>query len=90
MHIFVYFCLGSHRVKGGDVSKMNEATQYSKSTAYFLKNIFDTENPILINFPVWGQVSPVGMETPEVSKVKLIHCVLFYCKNMLYLLRTMG
>ncbi|KAL3971951.1 peroxiredoxin 1 [Sarotherodon galilaeus] len=55
------------RVKGGDVSKMNEATQYSKFMAHFLKNIFDTENPILINFPVWGQVSPVGTETPEVS-----------------------
>lgn len=86
----MYFCLGSHRVKGGDVSKMNEATQYSKSMAHFLKNIFDTENPILINFPVWGQVSLVGTETPEVSKVKFFSCVLFYCKNMLYLLRTTG
>ncbi|XP_030603266.1 cilia- and flagella-associated protein 43 isoform X2 [Archocentrus centrarchus] len=57
------------RVKGGDVSKMNEATQYSKSVAHFLKNIFDTENPVLINFPVRGRLSPAGTEYPGESKV---------------------
>ncbi|XP_034407920.1 cilia- and flagella-associated protein 43 [Cyclopterus lumpus] len=55
------------RMKGVNAGKVNEATQYSQSMNDFLKNIFNTENPVLIDLPEWGQGSPAGSEKSEVS-----------------------
>ncbi|XP_056291308.1 cilia- and flagella-associated protein 43 isoform X1 [Pseudoliparis swirei] len=55
------------RIKGANAGKVNEATKYSQSMKDFLKNIFYTENPVLIDSPEWGQGSPAGSEKSEVS-----------------------
>lgn len=39
--------------------------------AQSLKTSFISENPILINFPVWDQETPVTDEQTEETKVKL-------------------
>lgn len=59
--------MAPYRIKGVDV--VNAATQYSQSMDHFLKNIFNTENPVLIDLPEWGQGSPAGAEEPEESEV---------------------
>ncbi|XP_029304967.1 cilia- and flagella-associated protein 43 isoform X2 [Cottoperca gobio] len=55
------------RIKGEDDGEVNEATQYSQSMDLFLKNTLNTENPILIDLPEWGQGSHAATEQPEVS-----------------------
>ncbi|XP_059215696.1 cilia- and flagella-associated protein 43 isoform X2 [Centropristis striata] len=60
------------RIKGVDANKMNEATQYSQSMDRFLKDIFNTENPVLIDLPEWDQESPAAMLQPEQSEVSVI------------------
>ncbi|XP_045926905.1 cilia- and flagella-associated protein 43 isoform X2 [Micropterus dolomieu] len=57
------------RIKGVGAGKVNKATQYSQSMDHFLKNIFNTENPILIDWPEWVHGSPAGTEKPEESQV---------------------
>ncbi|XP_029962541.1 cilia- and flagella-associated protein 43 [Salarias fasciatus] len=42
------------RAQGVDADKVGEATQYSRRMAENLKDIFNTENPVLAGFPVWG------------------------------------
>ncbi|XP_041802985.1 cilia- and flagella-associated protein 43 [Chelmon rostratus] len=59
------------RIKGVDAGKVNEATQYSQSMDHSLKIIFNTENPILVDLPEWGQGSPAGAENPEESEVSV-------------------
>ncbi|XP_068577145.1 cilia- and flagella-associated protein 43 [Cebidichthys violaceus] len=54
------------RIKGTDAGKVNEATKHSQSMNHFLKTIFNTENPILIDLPEWGQ-GTVKPEEIEVS-----------------------
>ncbi len=68
---FVCF-MASYRIKGVDAGKVNAATQYSQSMDDFLKNIFNTENPVLTDLPEWGQRSPAGTEKPEESEVNYI------------------
>ncbi|XP_070772213.1 cilia- and flagella-associated protein 43 [Enoplosus armatus] len=55
------------RIKGVDAGKVNEAALYSQSVDHFLKNIFNTENPVLNDFPEWCQGSPAGTGKPEES-----------------------
>ncbi|XP_008285025.1 WD repeat-containing protein 96 [Stegastes partitus] len=57
------------RIKDVDAGKTSEATQYSHSTAHFLKDIFNAENPILIGFPLWGQGTPAGSEKTDEREV---------------------
>ncbi|XP_034008505.1 cilia- and flagella-associated protein 43 isoform X1 [Trematomus bernacchii] len=57
------------RFKGVDADKVNRAAQYSQSLDNFLKNIFRTENRILINMPEWGQGFRTGAEKTEESEV---------------------
>ncbi|KAM6922521.1 cilia- and flagella-associated protein 43 [Lycodopsis pacificus] len=52
------------RIKGTDAGKVNEAQKYSQSMNSFLKTIFNTENPFLIDLPEWGQ----GTVEPEESE----------------------
>ncbi|XP_031694958.1 cilia- and flagella-associated protein 43 [Anarrhichthys ocellatus] len=52
------------RIKGTDAGKVNEAQKYSRSMNHFLKTIFNTENPVLIDLPEWGQ----GTVEPEESE----------------------
>ncbi|XP_076599514.1 cilia- and flagella-associated protein 43 [Chaetodon auriga] len=59
------------RIKGGDAGKVNEATQYSQTMDHSLKIIFNTENPILTDWPEWGQGSPCGTEKSEESQVSV-------------------
>ncbi|XP_039994475.1 cilia- and flagella-associated protein 43 [Xiphias gladius] len=56
------------RIKGVDV-EVNKATQNSQPIAHFLKNIFNTENPVVIDLPEWSQGSRAGTEKPEESEV---------------------
>lgn len=65
----MYILCVLHRIKGVDAGKVNEATQYSQSMDHSLKIIFNTENPILVDLPEWGQGSPAGAENPEESEV---------------------
>lgn len=58
-----------YRIKGVGAGKVNKATLYSQSMDHFLKNIFNTENPILIDWPEWVHGSPAGTEKPEESQV---------------------
>lgn len=67
--------MASHRIKGVDAGKMNEATQHSQSMDHFWKNIFNTENPVLIDWPDWGQASPAGIEESEVNVTLLCSAV---------------
>ncbi|XP_026164307.1 cilia- and flagella-associated protein 43 isoform X12 [Mastacembelus armatus] len=50
------------RIKCKDRGKDDKATWYSQFMANSLKNIFNTENPVLIGFPDWGQEPPAGTE----------------------------
>ncbi|KAM9345139.1 cilia- and flagella-associated protein 43 [Symphorus nematophorus] len=59
------------RFKGVDAGKVNEATQYKQSMDQLLNNIFNTENPILFEWPEWGQESPAGTEKPEESEASV-------------------
>lgn len=79
-NIFIYplsncaslvFSMTPYRIKGANAGKVNEATKYSQSMKDFLKNIFYTENPVLIDSPEWGQGSPAGSERSEVSDILL-------------------
>ncbi|XP_040905777.1 cilia- and flagella-associated protein 43 [Toxotes jaculatrix] len=56
------------RIKGVD-AEVNKATQHSQTMADFLKNIFSTENPVLIDLTEWRQGSQAGTETPEESEL---------------------
>ncbi|KAF3841998.1 hypothetical protein F7725_023949, partial [Dissostichus mawsoni] len=58
------------RFKGVDADKVNRAAQYSQSLDNFLKNIFRTENRILINMPELGQGFRTGTEKTEESEVR--------------------
>ncbi|XP_037639094.1 cilia- and flagella-associated protein 43 isoform X1 [Sebastes umbrosus] len=55
------------RIKG--FGKVKKATQYSQSMDGFLKNIFNTENPLLIDLPDWGQWSSADTEKIKESEV---------------------
>ncbi|XP_073337399.1 cilia- and flagella-associated protein 43 [Pagrus major] len=59
------------RIKGVDAGKVNKATQYSQSMDHLLKNIFSTENPVLVDWPEWGQGSPAATEKSEESEVSV-------------------
>ena len=52
-----------------DADKVNRAAQYSQSLDNFLKNIFRTENCILVAMPEWGQGFRTGAEKTEESEV---------------------
>lgn len=67
--------MASHRIKGVDAGKMNEATQYSQSMDHFWKTIFNTENPVLTDWPDWGQASPACIEESEVNITLLCSAV---------------
>ncbi|XP_023282389.1 cilia- and flagella-associated protein 43 [Seriola lalandi dorsalis] len=56
------------RIKGVD-AEVNKATQHSESTARFLRNIFNTENTVLINMPEWSQGSCADTEKPKENEV---------------------
>ncbi|XP_062257078.1 cilia- and flagella-associated protein 43 isoform X2 [Platichthys flesus] len=56
------------RIKGGEAG-VKKAAQNSQATAHFLKNIFDTENPVLVDLPAWRQESCLGSEIPKESEV---------------------
>ncbi|XP_060943830.1 cilia- and flagella-associated protein 43 [Limanda limanda] len=56
------------RIKGGEAG-VKKAAQNSQATANFLKNIFDTENPVLVDLPAWRQESCLGSEKPKKSEV---------------------
>lgn len=66
------FYLTPYRIKGEDAGKVNEATQYSRSMDYFLKNKFKTENRVLIDLPEWGRECPAATKNPEESEVNYI------------------
>ncbi|XP_037321813.2 cilia- and flagella-associated protein 43 isoform X1 [Pungitius pungitius] len=57
------------RTNSTGAGKMKEATRYSQSMRRVLKNIFNTENPVLIDLPEWSQASPAGTVKPEESEV---------------------
>ncbi|XP_068423978.1 cilia- and flagella-associated protein 43 [Clinocottus analis] len=57
------------RMKGVNAGKVNKATKYSQSMKNFLKKMFNTENPILIDLLEWGQESPAGTVKPGESEV---------------------
>ncbi|XP_010742471.3 cilia- and flagella-associated protein 43 isoform X1 [Larimichthys crocea] len=59
------------RIKGEDAGKVNEATQYSRSMDYFLKNKFKTENRVLIDLPEWGRECPAATKNPEESEASV-------------------
>ncbi|XP_047459238.1 cilia- and flagella-associated protein 43 [Mugil cephalus] len=59
------------RNKHADGSMVNDATELSESMAPFLNNLFNAENPILTDLPVWGHGPPVGTEKTEKSKVSV-------------------
>lgn len=69
---FCFVFMASNRIKGVDAGKVNKATQYSLSMDNLLKNIFDTENSVLIDWPEWGQGSPAATEKSEGSEVNCI------------------
>ncbi|XP_018552334.1 LOW QUALITY PROTEIN: cilia- and flagella-associated protein 43 [Lates calcarifer] len=56
------------RIKDAD-SEVNKATHHSRSMAHFLKNLFNTENRVLIDLPEWSQGSLTGTEKSEESEV---------------------
>ncbi|XP_047190800.1 cilia- and flagella-associated protein 43 isoform X1 [Scophthalmus maximus] len=56
------------RIKGVE-AEMNKVTQNGQPMAHFLKDIFNTENPVLTDLPRWSQESCVGSENPEESEV---------------------
>ncbi|KAM8859660.1 cilia- and flagella-associated protein 43 isoform 2-T2 [Spinachia spinachia] len=56
------------RINSMGAAKMAEATRYSQSMKHLLKNIFHTENPVLVELPEWGQASPPGTVKPEGSE----------------------
>ncbi|XP_074532554.1 cilia- and flagella-associated protein 43 isoform X2 [Halichoeres trimaculatus] len=57
------------RDKGLNSEKLREATQYSKSMRYLLKDTFSEENDVLIEMPHWAE-KPQGIEvTPEAESV---------------------
>ncbi|KAF0027582.1 hypothetical protein F2P81_020323 [Scophthalmus maximus] len=56
------------RIKGVE-AEMNKVTQNGQPMAHFLKDIFNTENPVLTDLPQWSQESCVGSENPEESEV---------------------
>lgn len=64
--------MASHRIKGVGAGKVNKATQNSQAMDDLLKNIFDTENSVLIDWPEWGQGSPAATEKSEGSEVNCI------------------
>lgn len=67
----VVLCMGSYRLKGVDAGKVNEAAQYCRSMGHFLENIFNTENPALMDLPDWDQESLV-LKKQEQSAVNYI------------------
>lgn len=68
VYLYVFY-MASYSV---DTSKVNNATQYSNSMALKLKTIFHAENPILIDWPDWGKVSPADIAEREVNDTR--HC----------------
>ncbi|XP_068597731.1 cilia- and flagella-associated protein 43 [Brachionichthys hirsutus] len=58
------------RIKDADADQMKKAAQHTQSTGYFLKNIFSTENPVLIGLPDWGQRSPADTEKAEETNTR--------------------
>lgn len=72
-----------YRIKGVDV-EVNKATQNSQPIAHFLKNIFNTENPVVIDLPEWSQGSRAGTEKPEESEVNNNLFYFFSCEFVLH------
>lgn len=62
------FSMAANRIKGVE-AEMNKVTQNGQPMAHFLKDIFNTENPVLTDLPRWSQESCVGSENPEESEV---------------------
>lgn len=65
------FKMSSHRIQGVEAGKVNEANQHSQSMDHMLKDMFNTENPVLIDCPEWSQASPVRNRETQV-KVTLL------------------
>lgn len=57
--------------------KVTEATQYSKFMDLFLKNIFTEENPLLLDWPAWGQEPPDAAKKTEESEVNMLYTATF-------------
>lgn len=68
----VCFFMVSCRAKGENADKMNAASLYSKSMHHFLKKTFNTENPVIIDWPECSQGSPAGTEKPEENEVNYV------------------
>lgn len=71
--------MAPYRIKDAD-SEVNKATHHSRSMAHFLKNLFNTENRVLIDLPEWSQGSLTGTEKSEESEVNnnLFYLILYY------------
>lgn len=65
------FKMSSHRIQGVEAGEVNEATQHSQSMDQLLKDMFNTENPVLIDCTEWSQASPVSIGESQV-KVTLL------------------
>ncbi|KAM3606934.1 uncharacterized protein V6R79_025898 [Siganus canaliculatus] len=56
------------RIKGVNTGTAIKAEPWSQSAGLFLRNIFNAENPVLIDWPEWDQGSPASTNKPEESK----------------------
>lgn len=60
-------------MKDVDEEKENKAVRFSHVTTQALKKVFDSENPVLVNLPVWGE----GSTKTEDREVILLFYVLY-------------
>ncbi|MEQ2253815.1 hypothetical protein ILYODFUR_036436, partial [Ilyodon furcidens] len=59
----------SCRIKDAYNEKDNYFTQYHQAMSLSLQIAFNSENPILLTLPVWGQEAPVSCKKTEENEV---------------------